>query len=151
LATWQLDNGVYIMSGTMWSWILVENTWSWAESLSLTGRLNASAFSVQNLLWNLVFKGLLKTLPIETDSRSDFYIYQYYNSGDLFSLTMLSEWGWLKANFISGSIITGAFIVPWDLTSKLCTKVDQGPSTQVVWWICRADVKSRQARYVIAN
>lgn len=156
LATWNLDNGIYIASGTAGSLSTWLNTGPLVESFALTGRSNP-AFAVQAVLWNLVFKGLLKDIPKETNAVTFPYTYQYYNSGTVFSINALSEGGWIKANYFSGatpviwSVTTDRILVPSNITSRLCTSVDQWANSYSTGWACTTDVNRRNARYVIAN
>lgn len=155
LATWNLDNGIYIASGTAGSISTWLNTGPLAESVTLTGR-SVAAFAVEAVLWNLVFKGLLKDIPKETNAVTFPYTYQFYNSGTVFSINALSEGGWVKANYFSGSTwsiwsIADRILVPSNITSRLCTSVDQWPNGYATGWACTTDVNRRNARYVIAN
>ena len=161
LATWSLDNGTYIMSGDIGPYTTVANTGTWLEAAWFSGRLN-SAQSVQNQLWSLVFRWLLKTLPTESAGLNATapYVYQYFNSGSVFAITVLSEGGWVNANFISGHTIwwvgaTTRIISPSNITNVLCTAVEQGTLTPgagyATWSTCIANVDARQARYVYSN
>jgi prepilin-type N-terminal cleavage/methylation domain-containing protein len=49
LATWSLDNGTYIVTGSAGPSTTSANTGAFPESLALTGRL-PSAYAVQNVL-----------------------------------------------------------------------------------------------------
>lgn len=152
LTTYQLDNGYYPTTGggainSAGVTAIPQATW-FDGFLSLTGTT-----VVNNTLWMLVFEGLLKALPIETNSRDLPYQYKQYNAGQIFSLMALSEGGGLKANFASGyaALPAAGIIQVSDINNALCISVTEGAASYVSGAACKSTLTKRTGRYVLAN
>ncbi len=158
LSTYQLDNGSYVI--TWGSSITGVGYFTLPEQTQLSGfTTNVAAFSgrtVNGSLWVLVHLGLLKALPVETNSLTLPYTYSYYASGEIMSLMALSEGGGQNANFASGATtiyfpITNIVQVQ-NINNKLCTSVNDSTTyTYSTWGVCTAPLTQKVARYVLAN
>ncbi len=153
LSTFQLDNGTYPVTGGASTTsapataITESTTLSWNQAQTVSG-------IIKNTLWLLVFNGLLKDLPEETNSPANPYIYQQFASGSIFAITTLNEGGWLNANFYytgvggpSGSWFTAVS----NIYAILCSSVTEGTWNYFPWWTCKAPLTKKTARYIYAN
>jgi len=94
LTTYQLDNGTYVITGG--SSIVGSGYALLPEQSTLTSANNFAVSSnrtVNGSLGVLVHLGLLKSLPVEENTLTQPYVYNYYASGEIFSLMALSEGG----------------------------------------------------------
>lgn len=155
LATYQLDNGSYVITWT--SSITGASLTGLIEQTSLSGFNNfavTSTRTVNGSLGILVHLGLLKNLPIEGNTLTQPYVYGYYASGEVFSLMSLSEGGWVNANFASGAnftTITGIIQVQ-NINNKLCASVNDSTSgSYIPGGACTSPLNNKVARYILAN
>jgi prepilin-type N-terminal cleavage/methylation domain-containing protein len=157
LATYQLDNGFYLMTGG--SSTTTSGTVALGEQSQLSGFAafgNTSTRLVNNSLATLVYLGILKELPVEQQTLTIPYIYSYYSSGEIFSLMSYSEGGGKNANFASGYTAigtTGSISLLVNITSKLCTEIKD--SASLVYngggSACQAPLNQKTARHILAN
>jgi hypothetical protein len=68
----------------------------------------------------------LKDLPQETNSPNEPYVYQYFASGSIFSITTLNEGGGLNANLYSGAGSFSGFYALSNIYAILCNSVTEG-------------------------
>lgn len=155
LTTYQLDNGTYVITGGA---SIVGSGYALVpEQNQLTAANNFAASSnrtVNGSLGVLVHLGLLKTLPVEGNTLTQPYVYNYYASGEIFSLMALSEGGWVNANFASGAgfnAITNIIQVQ-NINNKLCTSVSDATTfSYSTGGACTAPLTNKIGRYILAN
>jgi prepilin-type N-terminal cleavage/methylation domain-containing protein len=82
-------------------------------------------YRVQDVLGDLVYFGIMKSLPTETNTVSRPYTYAHYNNGKVFSLMSLSEGGGKNANMHTLLSITavGGITVPTEISTQLCNEI----------------------------
>lgn len=154
LTTYQLDNGSYVTTWT--SSITGANLTGLGEQFALNGLNNFPVTSVRTVngsLWILVHLGLLKTLPVEGNTLTQPYVYNYYASGEIFSLMALSEGGGQNANYASGFTPITNIIQVQNINNRLCTTVTD--ASGLVYGsgggACTAPLTTKVARYILAN
>ncbi len=133
-----------------------------AAPTSVTNAATVWWTRVQDTLGDLVYLGIMKSLPVETNDVKKPYSYSVYNAWKVFALMSVNEWGWKNANMHTKLSITNLWTInnATEINTKLCSEIYPIATTAAatrtltawsIWTNTECSAKQGDSIYTVVN